>query len=651
MTSPDGTAPAGRPHEPGSGGEPERGGLSRRGLLIGGAAAGAIALVGGISFGVAQGSGASGTGRARLIIHNGRVWTGDPARFADAVAIDSAGTIIAVGTLEEVQRFNGPKTESIDAKGGTVMPGVHDSHLHAMAGAEGLSYPSLDNATLSVPELQQRVRAMLEDGDDDPDNWLVIVDWNPAGLTGAVAHRKYLDELGTRRPIFLRGSDFHNGWANSRALEIAGVTASTPSPDGGEIVMDSDGPTGLLKDAALWMVAGMAPELTEAQKKEAHEYGFAFLAGVGVTSFMDAAGPAERAHGFAELVESGVIAQRVSVACGVEAADMADGEADSTLARLGEVRDAYADHPRLSVRTAKVFLDGVAEYPAQTAAMLDPYLDESGAPTDHRGDLYVSEEEFPAMATRLDAEGWQIHTHAIGDRAVRASLDGFERAQAANGGAKHRHTVTHIQFCADSDIPRFAANDVIANMQIQWAAPFSFTLASLEPYVGPERHRKQYPLGSLQAAGADIAGSSDWPVDKLNPWNQIRTGVDRTGTFSETGEALYPEQGISLNESLLMHTRGAAFQLFQEEQTGVIEVGRQADLVVLDRDLFDVPVAEISGTTVNYTIIDGEVVHDIGTKDGQRFANTAAAASGGAFASAYAVGQRHAACCGGTRHA
>jgi len=646
MTGSEG--PAGRPHQPRSGDEPRRPGLSRRGLLIGGAV-GAAALVGGISFAVAQGRGASGNGKARLIIHNGRVWTGDPNRVADAVAIDAAGTIIAVGTIEEVQRFNGPQTESIDAKGGTVMPGVHDSHLHGMAGAEGLYYPSLDNATMSVPELQQRVRELLEGGENDPDNWLMIVDWNPAGLTGAVAHRKYLDELETRRPIFLRGSDFHNGWANSRALEIAGITTGTPSPDGGEIVMDADGPTGLLKDAALWMVAGMAPELTDAQKQEAHEYGFAFLAGVGVTSFMDAAGPAERAHGFAELIESGVIAQRVSVACGVEAVDMAEGEIESTLARMGEVRDAYADHPRLSVRTAKVFMDGVAEYPAQTAAMLDPYLDESGTPTDHRGELYASAEEFAAMATRLDADGWQVHTHAIGDRAVRASLDGFERAQAANAGAKNRHTVTHIQFCADSDITRFAKNDVIANMQIHWAAPFSFTLGSLEPYVGPERHRKQYPLGSLNGAGARVAGSSDWPVDKLNPWNQIRTGVDRTGTFSETGEALYPEQGISLNDSLLMHTRGAAFQLFQEELTGVIEVGKQADLVVLDRDLFDVSVAEVSGTTVNYTIIDGEVVHDVGTQDGRRFANTAAAGIGSAWAQP--VADRHAACCGGGRNA
>lgn len=603
------------------------------------------AVAAGVAFGAASRRPA---GDAAIIISNGRVWTGSPERFAEAIAIDSRGTIVAVGTEAEVRRFNGPRTQSIDAGGGTVMPGIHDSHMHSFSGAEGLYYPSLENASMSVAELQKKLQAILDkEGDDRPDNWLVVVDWNPAGLTDAVAHRRYLDALRTKRPIFLRGSDFHNGWANSRALEIAGITAATPSPEGGVIVQEADGPTGLLKDAAMWLVSGKAPELTEAQKREAHEYGFAFLAGVGITSFMDAAGPAERADAFAELSDSGVIPQRISIACGVAAEEIAN--ADETLAAMKRVRARFAEHPRLTVGTAKVFMDGVAEYPAQTAAMLDPYLDPDGTPTDHRGELYVSEDDFAMIATKLDREGWQIHTHSIGDHAVRASLDGFEAAQRANGGARNRHTVTHIQFCSEQDLPRFAENEVIANMQAQWAAPFSFTLDALEPYVGPERHRKQYPLGSLAAEGARLAGSSDWPVDKLNPWNQVRTAVDRTGTFSETGGALSPDQGIALNDSLLMHTAGAAYQLFQDEITGAIRVGMQADVVVLDRDLFGVPIAEVSGTTVNYTLIDGEVVHDVSTQDGKRFVNRTVAAhalAAPAVVPAALPGGRHAVCCG-----
>jgi predicted amidohydrolase YtcJ len=287
--------------------------------------------------------------------------------------------------------------------------------------------------------------------------------------------------------------------------------------------------------------------------------------------------------------------------------------------------------------------------------MLDPYLDADGRPTDHRGELYVSEADFTSIATRLDAEGWQIHTHAIGDHAVRASLDGFEAAQEANGGARNRHTVTHIQFCSEQDVPRFQQNQVIANMQMQWAAPSSFTLASLEPYVGPDRHRRQYPLGSITKTGALTAGSSDWPVDRLNPWNQVRTAVDRTGTASETGGALYAEQGITLNQSLLHHTAGSAHQLFQDDTTGTIAVGRQADLVVLDRDLFGVPIAEVSGATVNFTLIDGQVVHDVSTQSGKRFVNQASSASTASAApalqNALATTDRHSVCCGGTRRA
>lgn len=631
---------------------PQQSKLSRRSLIVGGGVIGAAAIAAGVAFSATNNRKAA-SGVAAIIISNGRVWTGSATRFAEAVAIDARGTIIAVGTEAEMRKFNGPKTESVDARGGTVMPGIHDSHMHAFSGAEGLYFPSLENASMTVSELQNKLQAILdEEGNDSPDNWLVVVDWNPAGLTDAVAHRKYLDALRTQRPIFLRGSDFHNGWANTRALEIADVTSSTPSPEGGVIVQEADGPTGLLKDAAMWLVSGNAPELTDAQKREAHEYGFGLLAGVGITSFMDAAGPAVRANSFSELSDAGVIAQRVSIASGVAAEEIAN--MGDTIADMNKVRDQFADHPRITVGTAKVFMDGVAEYPAQTAAMLEPYLNADGTPSEHTGDLYVSEKDFTKAATALDREGWQIHTHSIGDHAVRASLNGFEAAQKTNGGARNRHTVTHIQFCAEQDIPRFSQNDVIANFQIQWASPFSFTLDSLEPYVGPVRHQNQYPLGSISASGARTAGSSDWPVDKLNPWNQVRTAVDRTGTFSETGGALYPEQGIKLNESLKMHTAGAAYQLFQDNITGAIKVGMQADIVVLDRDLFGVPVAEISGATVNYTLIDGDVVHDASTKGGKRFVNKAlAGAAVGASSPVHAVAMnanRHAVCCGGALH-
>lgn len=582
-------------------------GLSRRSILIGGGLVAAAAVVTGITL-TAKNAAPAG-GQAALIIQNGRVWTGNPKTFAEAVAVSKSGTILAVGSLAEVKKFNGPNTEVLDARGGTVMPGIHDGHIHSLQGAESAALPALANATLTVAELQGRLQGILDEQPNaGPDEWLLVADWNPTGLKDAVAHKRFLDQLNTRRPIVLRGSDFHNALANSRALELSGITSATPDPAAGSLERDADGPTGLLKDAAMGLVMENIPEASPEQNLAAYKTGFAFLTSTGVTSIMEAVSTPESTATFADLSDSGVVRQRVNTALRLNPEQIADPA--GTVAEIGKVRDLYADHPMVSTRTAKVFMDGVAEYPALTAAMLEPYLDDTGAVTDRQGDLYVSGADFAKLATALDAADWQIHTHSIGDRAVRVSLDGFTAAQEQNGRAKNRHTITHIQFCDDADLPRFAEQSVIANMQLQWATPTTFTIDALEAYVGPERHKRQYPLGSLAAAGATISGGSDWPVDPFNPWNQVRTAVDRMGDYTETGGSLFPEQGVDLNTSLTMHTAGSAYQLFQEKRTGTIEVGKQADLVVLDRDLFGVPLAEVSGSQVNFTLIGGEVVHD-----------------------------------------
>ncbi|MGV8882313.1 MAG: amidohydrolase [Rhodoglobus sp.] len=583
-------------------------GISRRTLLIGGGA-GAVIIGGAIAGGTWLSQGGSAPTVAKTLIVNGTVWTGDPSRPAQAVAIGRDGIILGVGSNEDVERYRGSKTEVIDAHGGTVMPGIHDSHQHPISGAEGAAYPSLGNESLTVTELQERVRGFLADSSDmEPDGWLVVVDWNPAGLTDAVAHRDFLDVLDTRRPIFLAGSDFHNGWANSAALAAAGVTSDTPDPDGGSIVRDANGPTGLLKDAALWAVRGAAPGLTESQKEAAYLEAFQFTASLGITSFMDAAGGRESVEKFQDLRGRGIVKQRVQVAQTIDAELAPDPQA--ALAQIEDARSAVAKGSGVTVRTAKVFMDGVAEYPAHTAAMLSPYLDADGSPTDDSGDQYVSTADFARLATVLDAADWQIHTHSIGDGAVRASLDGFEAARQANGEKDNRHTITHIQFCAESDYPRFAELGVIANMQLQWASEFSFTLDSLKPYFAPDTYARQYPAAALARAGAHLAGSSDWPVDRLNPWNQVRTAVDRIGTFSETGKPLNAKEGIDLATSLVMHTEGAAYQLFQDGITGRIEPGLEADIVILDQNLLTADIASVSDTIVQYTFIAGEIVHD-----------------------------------------
>ncbi|KAA9105855.1 amidohydrolase [Microbacterium rhizomatis] len=583
-------------------------GISRRTLLVGGSV-GVVVVGGAVAAGISFSRGTPPLAVAKTMIVNGAVWTGDLTRTAEAVAIGRDGVILGVGSNEDIGRFKGAGTEIIDAEGGTVMPGIHDAHQHPLSGAEGAAYPSLGDESVTVAELQERLRGFLASTPDmEPDGWLVVVDWNPAGLTDAIAHRDFLDVLETNRPIFLAGSDFHNGWANSAALAAAGVTSTTPDPEGGVIVRDANGPTGLLKDAALWAVRGAAPELTDKQKQDAYRAGFQLAASLGITSFMDAAGGRESVETFQDLRGRGIVHQRVSVAQTIDADTATDPE--GALAQIEDARAAVIKDSGVSVRTAKVFLDGVAEFPAQTAAMLDPYLDGDGSPTDHYGEQYVSTDDFTKLATTLDAAGWQIHTHSIGDAAVRTSLDGFQAARKNNGKRDNRHTITHIQFCTESDYPRFAELEVIANMQLQWATPSAFTLDSLQPYIAPHSYARQYPAGALHRAGARLSGGSDWPVDRLNPWNQVRTAVDRTGSTSETGGPLNASESIDLATSLTMHTEGAAYQLFQDGLTGRIEPGLAADIVILNHNLLTSPIASVSDTTVNYTLINGKVIHD-----------------------------------------
>lgn len=591
------------PHPP----SPSKG-ISRRTLLVGGGV-GVVVVGGAVAAGISFSRGTPPLTVAKTMIVNGAVWTGDLTRTAEAVAIGRDGVILGVGSNEDIRRFKGAGTEIIDAEGGTVMPGIHDAHQHPLSGAEGAAYPSLGDESVTVAELQERLRGFLASTPDmEPDGWLVVVDWNPAGLIDAIAHRDFLDVLETSRPIFLAGSDFHNGWANSAALAAAGVTSTTPDPEGGVIVRDANGPTGLLKDAALWAVRGAAPELTDKQKQDAYRAGFQLAASLGITSFMDAAGGRESVETFQDLRGRGIVHQRVSVAQTVDADTATDPE--GALAQIEDARTAVIKDSGVSVRTAKVFLDGVAESPAQTAAMLDPYRDPDGGVTDHFGEQYVSTDDFTKLATTLDAAGWQIHTHSIGDAAVRTSLDGFQAARKANGKRDNRHTITHIQFCTESDYPRFAELEVIANMQLQWATPSAFTLDSLQPYIAPHSYARQYPAGALHRAGARLSGGSDWPVDRLNPWNQIRTAIDRTGSSSETGGPLNASESIDLATSLTMHTEGAAYQLFQDGLTGRIEPGLAADIVILNRNLLTSPIASVSDTTVNYTLINGKVIHD-----------------------------------------
>jgi predicted amidohydrolase YtcJ len=251
----------------------------------------------------------------------------------------------------------------------------------------------------------------------------------------------------------------------------------------------------------------------------------------------------------------------------------------------------------------------VIEFPAQTAALLSPYLDESGAPTDATGDLYVDGPTMATLVAALDAAGWQVHSHAIGDLAVRTALDAYGAAIEANGDSDRRHTIAHLQLVDPADYPRFAETGTIACMQLQWAVRNTFTLDALEPYIGEERFARLYPAASLEAAGAFVSGGSDWPVDPLNPFNQIESAIRRIGEYTEDPGPLGESEGLDRLDALAMHTRRSAFQLHLDDR-GVLEPGRRADVIVLDRDITSGDVHGIRDARVRYTFVAGTLVYE-----------------------------------------
>ncbi|GAA0601405.1 amidohydrolase [Streptomyces crystallinus] len=547
---------------------------------------------------------------AALVIHRARVLTGEAhAPVEEAVAVGRDGKVLATGSGASLRRYVGRDTEVVDARGATVMSGIHDGHAHPLGAGERSLHPTLEGASLTVAQLQDRLGEFLAaDAAHEPDGWLVVEDWNPVGLlpTGTVPHHRMLDALATRRPIALIGNDGHNAWANQRALDLAGITAATPDPAGGQIVRDPDGtPGGLLKDTAQDLLTRVIPPPTRAQLVAACAKALAQAAASGITTFMDASVGTHELDTYAALAAAGRLPQRIvpALLIGPELAK----DPAAALRHVRELRARYGQVPGLRFGTAKVFLDGVIEYPSQTAALLAPYLDAEGRPTDHRGDLYVSAADYGRLATVFDRADWQLHAHAIGDRAVRTALDGYEVAVRANGRRGNRHTVAHLQLVHPTDYRRFAPLGVVACMQLQWAMRDIWTVEALLPYIGAARHRLLYPARSLERHGAALSGGSDWPVDPLQTWNQVRTAVDREG---EEG-ALYPElEGLSRASSLRMHTAGTAWQLRMEGVSGRVRAGLAADLVLLDRDVTRVPIGEVSGTGVRLTLVDGKVVHE-----------------------------------------
>jgi predicted amidohydrolase YtcJ len=544
---------------------------------------------------------------ANLALVNGRVYTMDAARrWASGVAV-SRGRIVAVGTDADVRELIGPGSDVVDLGGRMLLPGFQDAHVHPPSSGYEMLHCNLSEA-YSVPEYERIVREYAAAHPDDA--WIVGAGWSMDVFPSGNPPKEPLDRVVADRPVRLWSRDGHSVWVNSRALEIAGVSRDMPDPVDGWIVRDEEGePTGTLHEGAFELVERFVPEPSAEDWIDGLRTAQTYLHSLGITAWQDAivGGHDPTLDTYVSFARSGELTARVVGALwwdrhrGIEQVE--------DLIALRERGGAG----RFRATSVKIMQDGVIEN--HTAAVLEPYLDADGRPTQTYGMSFVEAEDLKAGVTRLDAEGFQVHVHAIGERAIREALDAFEAARAANGPNDHRHHIAHIQVVHPDDVPRFRDLGVIANAQPLWAVNEGQMLHLTIPFLGPERSAWQYPFGSLVRSGAVLAMGSDWSVSSANPLWEMHVAVNRTAPNAYeygggTGEPFLPDERIDLPTALAGFTINSAYVNHLDHLTGSIEVGKRADLAVLDRDMFAQPVEEIADASVMLTFVDGERVYD-----------------------------------------
>lgn len=532
---------------------------------------------------------------ADLVLRNGALYTMDAARsWASAIAIRGE-EIIYVGVDAGAEKFINPQTRVIDLQGKIALPGFHDSHAHPVSGGIELGQCNL-NGSNSAAEVFQKIRDYAAANPDK--QWIVGGGWDLPIFPNANPHKNQLDELVPDRPAFFSAADGHSAWANSRALEIAGITKGTPDPTSGRIERDlkTGEPSGTLREMATDLVSKHLPELTAEDYLQGARRGLEMANRFGITSLIEASATDKILEAYAELDRRGELTARVLASIYV---DPAKGEAqvDTLIAK----RKRYQSK-NLRANAVKIFSDGVIE--TQTAALLEPYLDKP----DDSGVANLEPELFNSLVARLDREGFQVHVHAIGDRGIRYALDAFEHAQKVNGKRDSRHLIAHLELIDPQDIPRFQRLGVIADFQSLWAYADEYITKLTEPKLGLQRSRWLYPIASVAKTGAMIVGGSDWSVSSMNPLDAIQVAITRRGLEDKNGKPWIPEELVDLQTMLAAYTITGAYANFQEQKTGALEIGKSADFIVLDKNLFECAPQDVHRATVVLTLLGGKEV-------------------------------------------
>lgn len=545
-------------------------------------------------------------GAADMIVRNGKIYTLDSRRpWAEALAIKS-GRILAVGTQQEMQSYRGPRTRIIDARGRLVLPGFTDCHIHFLEGSLSLLNVNLDGAG-TIAEIQQRVKAFAAAHPER--QWILGRGWLYSAFGAeALPHKKYLDEIEPKRPVLLEGYDGHTRWANSKALEMAGINRETPDPPNGVIVRDpqTGEATGALKEAAGQLVERVISAYTRQQKIEALRLGLAEANKAGLVRVHSAGGDFEALDLYRDLQQRGQLTVRMYVAYFLDPPQLTQAAWEA----IEEARRSYTDD-FLEGGVVKIMLDGVVE--SHTASMLSPYADDPS----QAGKLFWDPSKYKEAVRELDRQELQIFTHAIGEGAVRLALDAYQEARAANHTQDARHRIEHIETITSEDVPRFGSLGVIASFQPLHAYPDENNENVWSRNAGAGRIARAFGWQGVARAGGRLAFGSDWPVVTLNPWMGIQTAVTRQTRDGKPAGGWVPDQRVSLEQAVEAYTLSAAIAGHRESKEGSLEPGKLADLIIVTPNIFGADPHTLGKTQVVLTMVGGKVVYHRESKESQ----------------------------------
>ena len=562
---------------------------------------------------------------ADLVLQNGFIYTVDDHNSVQQALAIQGGRIVYVGNDQGSRAYIGKQTKIIDLHGTMVMPGLVDTHNHAIAGGSQLLDCDLKYAPLTVAQFQQKIQACLDDSQaTEPDGYLTVVGWYRQAMqpSGTQVTKANLDALKTHRPIIVRSTDGHTTLGNSRALTLAKITRNSPDPHAGRIDRDGAGePTGIFEDAAEGVIAQPMPVPTAADTLKAAEAALDALRKDGQTAFMMQGPSKAEIEAWSTLQKKGHLTARAYMAPDVEQDAVSKPElAVQRILDLKREFDSGPMQPRANLwvrNSGEIFQDGVLQWPAQTASMLQPYLINKGTeqkpnwvPGPASGpDPYIPLPQLKALLLALANAGIDPEVHAIGDRAVRHTLDAYAYVRQQLNGRDVRLQIAHAELVDPSDVPRFKKLNVLPDMGFQWAKPSFDSIDAAKDYLGPARFSRVEPEGYLNQAGVRIAQGSDWPVDPLSDWFDMKVLITREGTMGgKYAGPLGTGPGVAVKDAIRAFTINGAYALHSDQDFGSLEQGKLADLIVINQNLLQIPVARIPDTQVLMTLVGGETV-------------------------------------------